>query len=153
VLVALFFQIPASNDRAWQSEVALTPHATIRGDLTIHNLRNFDYRTETDFDIRLENRTYDLRKLDSVDLITVYWEGKAISFGFQGKDYLAFSIETRKEKSESYSTLAGFFRQYAIYYVVDERDVVRVRTLIADLKRTFILPSQGPAWKSAASIC
>jgi hypothetical protein len=83
---------------------------------------------------RWETRTYDLQKLDSVDLIAVYWAGKAIahimvSFGFAGKDYLAVSIETRKEKNESYSTLAGFFRQYELYYVVaDERDVVRVRT-------------------------
>ncbi|MGH7876007.1 MAG: DUF4105 domain-containing protein, partial [Candidatus Binatia bacterium] len=52
-----------------------------------------------------------------------------VSFGFGGKDYLAVSIETRKEKNENYSTLAGFFRQYELYYVVaDERDVIRVRT-------------------------
>jgi hypothetical protein len=133
--VGLWFQIPASNQRDWQPEVAMTPYATINGDqVTIHNLRNFNYRSETDFDVRWENRTYDLSKLDSVDLIAVYWAGKAIahimlSFGFQGKDYLAVSIETRKEKGESYSTLAGFFRQYELYYVVaDERDVIRVRT-------------------------
>jgi len=42
---------------------------------------------------------------------------------------LAVSIETRKEKGESYSTLAGFFRRYELYYVVaDECDVIRVRT-------------------------
>ena len=135
VLVVLFLRIPASNDRDWQPEVAMTPYATISGDMiTIHNLRNFDYRTETDFTPRWETRTYDLQKLDSVDLIAVYWAGKAIahimvSFGFAGKDYLAVSIETRKEKNESYSTLAGFFRQYELYYVVaDERDVMRVRT-------------------------
>ncbi|HET9296417.1 MAG TPA: DUF4105 domain-containing protein, partial [Candidatus Binatia bacterium] len=68
------------------------------------------------------------------DLIAVYWAGKAIahimlSFGFAGRDYIAVSIETRKEKGESYSTLAGFFRQYELYYVIaDERDLVRVRT-------------------------
>ena len=135
ILVGLYFQIPASNDRDWQAEVAVTPWAEIKGDLiTIHGVRNFDYRTETDFTPRWETRTYDLRKLDSADLVAVYWAGKAIahvmlSFGFDGKDYLTVSIETRKEKSESYSTLAGFFRQYELYYVVaDERDVVRVRT-------------------------
>jgi hypothetical protein len=49
-LVALWFQIPASNDRDWQREVALTPYATINGDIvTIHNVRNFNYRSETDF--------------------------------------------------------------------------------------------------------
>jgi hypothetical protein len=135
VLVALYFQIPASNDRDWQPEVAVTPYVKINGDLvTIHGVRNFDYRTEADFTARWETRTYDLRKLDSADIIAVYWAGKAIahvmvSFGFEGKDYLAVSIETRKEKGESYSTLAGFFRQYELYYVVaDERDVIRVRT-------------------------
>jgi hypothetical protein len=134
-LVALFFQIPASNDRDWQTEVSVTPYATINGDLvTIHGVRNFDYRTETDFDPHWEDRTYDLRKLDSVDIIAVYWAGKAIAhimvgFGFQGKDFLAVSIETRKEKGEEYSTLAGFFRHYELVYIAaDERDVIRVRT-------------------------
>ncbi len=135
VLVGLFFRIPASNDRDWQPDVANLPYATINGDMiTMHNVRNLDYRTETDFTPRWETRTYDLSKLDSIDLIAVYWAGKAIahimvSFGFAGKNYLAVSIETRKEKGESYSTLAGFFRQYELYYVVaDERDVVGVRT-------------------------
>ena len=134
-LVVLFLSIPASNNRDWQPEVAVTPYATVSGDrVTIHGVRNFDYRTETDFTPHWEDRTYDLSKLDSADIIAVYWAGKAIahvmvSFGFQGKEYLAVSIETRKEKGEDYSTLAGFFRQYELYYVVaDERDVIRVRT-------------------------
>ena len=56
ILVVLFLRIPASNDRDWQPEVAQTPYATINGDLiTIHNVRNFDYRTETDFDAALGN--------------------------------------------------------------------------------------------------
>ena len=135
VLVILFLRIAASNDRDWQPEVSVTPYATVNGDLvTIRGVRNFDYRSESDFTPRWEDRTYDLRKLDSVDIIAVYWAGKAVahimvSFGFQDQDYLAVSIETRKEKGKSYSTLAGFFRRYELYYVVaDERDVIRVRT-------------------------
>jgi Domain of unknown function (DUF4105) len=135
VLVILFLRIPASNDRDWQPDVSVTPRATVNGDLvTIHGVRNFNYRSESDFTPRWEDRTYDLRKLDSVDIIAAYWAGKAVahimvSFGFQDQDYLAVSVETRKEKGESYSSLAGFFRQYELYYVVaDERDVIRVRT-------------------------
>jgi len=134
-LVIAWFQIPASNDRNWQPEVAVTPYATTEGDtVTIHGVRNFNYRTETDFDARWETRAYRLSDLDSADLIAVYWAGKPIahimlSFGFRNKDHLAVSIETRKEKGESYSTLAGFFRQYELYYVFgDERDLLRVRT-------------------------
>lgn len=152
ILVILFLRIPASNNRDWQPEVARTPYATINGDMiTVHNVRNFDYRTETDFDSRWEIRTYDFSKLDSADIIAVYWAGKAIahvmvSFGFAGKDYLTLSIETRKEKGESYSTLAGFFRQYELYYVVaDERDVVRVRTTYRQPQEdVYIYRARGP---------
>ena len=152
ILVVMFLRIPASNNRDWQPEVARAPYATIIGDIiTIHGVRNFDYRSETDFDVRWENRTYDLSKLDSGDIIAVYWAGKAIahimlSFGFEGKDYVAVSIETRKEKGESYSTLAGFFRQYELYYVVaDERDVIRVRTTYRQpQEEVYIYRVNGP---------
>jgi Domain of unknown function (DUF4105) len=135
VLVISFLRIPASNNRDWQPDVSVTPHAIVNGELvTIRGVRNFEYRSESDYTPRWEDRTYDLRKLDSVDIIAVYWTGKAVahimvSFGFQDQDYLAISIETRKAKGEGYSTLAGFFRRYELYYVVaDERDVIRVRT-------------------------
>jgi len=152
ILVILFLCIPASNDRDWQPDVAFTPHAEINGDLvTIHGVRNFDYRTESDFTPRWEERTYDLRNLDSADIIAAYWAGKAIahimvSFGFGGKDYLALSVETRKEKSESYSTLAGFFRNYELYYVIaDERDVIRVRTTYRQPQEdVYIYRLRGP---------
>ena len=52
-----------------------------------------------------------------------------MSWEFDDGRYLAVSIETRKEKGETYDALRGFFRQYELYYVVaDERDVVRLRT-------------------------
>jgi hypothetical protein len=58
VLVASLLNIPASNNRDWQPEAPVTPYATISGDLmTIHGVRNLDYRTEIDFDARWENRT------------------------------------------------------------------------------------------------
>jgi hypothetical protein len=127
--------VEASNEREWQPEVALLPHATIHGDqVTVHNIRNFDYRSETDFTPGYYDKTFDLRKLEGVDLIASYWMGPAIahiflSFSFEGGDHLVISIETRKERGEGYSTVQGFFRQYELYYVVaDERDLIRVRT-------------------------
>ena len=123
-----------SNDRAWQPEVAVLPHATLDGDrVTVHNIRNFDYRTETDFTPAYYNRTFDLRRLDRVDLVASYWMGPAIAhlfltFGF-GDDHLAISIEVRKDRTRPYATLPGLFRQYELVYVVaDERDAIRVRT-------------------------
>jgi hypothetical protein len=135
VVVAWWMTIPASNTRNWQREVARVPYATIEGNLiTIRDIRNFSYRTETDFDIVYYNKTFDLKKLDSVDLIAVYWMGDAIahvmmSFGFQDKEFITFSIETRKEQGEDYSTIKGFFKQYELIYIAgDERDLIRVRT-------------------------
>jgi Domain of unknown function (DUF4105) len=126
--------IRPSHDREWRAEVAALPRATIDGDLvTVHNIRNFEYRTETDFTPRYYDRTFDMRKLDSVDLVAGYWMGPAIAhpfvtFGF-GDEHLAVSIEARKERTEAYSTLGGFFRQYELIYIVgDERDLIRVRT-------------------------
>ncbi len=134
IALLLFASERPSNERDWQTEVAVLPYATFDGDLvTVHNIRNFDYRSETDFTPAYYDKTFDLRKLDRLDLISVYWMGPAIahvmlSFGF-GDDHLAVSIEVRKEKSEQYSSVAGFFRQYEIVYVVaDERDVIRLRT-------------------------
>ena len=134
-LVAWWNTIEPSNYRPWQPEVAKLAWATIDGDLvTVHSIRNFDYRTETDFTPAYYDKTFDVRKLESVDLIAVYWMGPAIahtfvSFGFEGGDQLAVSIETRKEVGEGYSTIKGFFKQFELYYVVaDERDVIRLRT-------------------------
>jgi hypothetical protein len=134
-LLSAWLSLAPSNDRDWQPDVAILPYADIDGDrITVHNIRNIDYRTETDFTPRYYDKTFDLRKLDGVDLVASYWMGPAIahiflSFGFQGGDHLAISIETRKERGEGYSTVAGFFRQYELFYVVaDERDVIRLRT-------------------------
>ena len=110
------------NDRDWQPEVAVLPYATFDGDLvTVHNIRNFDYRTEADFTPAYYDRTFDLNRLDRVELVAAYWMGPAIAhlfltFGF-GADHLAISIEARKDKQRPYATLPGFFRQYELVYV------------------------------------
>jgi hypothetical protein len=134
VVLLWWMSVEPSNERDWQTEVAVLPYGTQAGDLvTLHNVRNFDYRTEQDFVGRYDDRTFDLRRLDAVDLIAVYWAGDAIahimvSFGF-ADDYVTFSIETRKEQGEAYSSLAGFFKRYELIYVVgEERDLIRVRT-------------------------
>jgi hypothetical protein len=135
LLLAAWSAIAPSNDREWEPENAVLAYADIDGDrVTLHNVRNLDYRTETDFTPAYYDRTFDLRQLDAVDMFTVYWMGPAIahvflSFGFTDGAHVAVSIETRREKGQAYSSLAGFFRQYTLYYAVgDERDIVRVRT-------------------------
>ena len=135
VLVIWWRGIEPSNFRPWQTDVTVLPTATIEGDVvTVHNIRNFDYRSEFDYTPAYYDKRFEISRLEGVDLVAVYWMGPAVahifvSFAFAGGDHLAISIETRKERNEAYSTIKGFFRQYELYYVVaDERDVIRLRT-------------------------
>lgn len=130
-----WFSISPSNDRQWQKDVEKLAYATIAGDqVTVHNIRNFSYRSEFDYQSAYYTKTFDLKKLEGIDLFSIYWMGPAIahtilSFHFGGNDYLAVSIEARKELGEGYSTIKGFFRQYEVIYIVaDERDVIGLRT-------------------------
>lgn len=124
-----------SNDRQWQPDVARTGWAEVHGDIvTLHNVRNCDYRTETDYTPRWETRTVRLSQLTGVDLAIDYWGSPYIahpivSFQFAEGLPICFSIETRKETGENYSAIGGLYRQYELIYIVaDERDVFRVRT-------------------------
>ena len=121
--------------RDWKDEVALLPHAEIDGSVvTIHNVRNFDYRSVTDFDANYELRRLDLDKLRDADVFINYWGSPymahpIVSFDFGDEGRICFSIETRQEKGEGYSALGGLYRRFELFYVVaDERDVIRVRT-------------------------
>jgi hypothetical protein len=129
------FPLRPSNARDWQPDVARTATAEIEGDrVTVRNVRNFHYRSQTDFDERWEERRLDLAKLDGLDIFFSYWGAPLIahtimSWAFADGQHLAVSIETRKTKDQEYSTLAGFFRQYELIYVAaDERDVIKLRT-------------------------
>jgi hypothetical protein len=154
LVLAWFFSLRPSNDRAWAPDVARLASAQINGDwLTVHNVRDFDYRAATDFTPRWVDRTFDLADLRSCDFMLVYWGSPAIahamvSFGFVDGRYLAVSIETRKEETEAYSTVQGFFRQYELIYIfADERDVIRLRTNFRNedvyLYRTTATPSEA----------
>lgn len=134
-VIVWFLLIPPSNTRDWQADVAILPWAEIDGDrIVLHDIRDNEYRTETDYTVRHHDRTVRLSDLRTLDVFLVYWGSPAIahtimSFGFADDQYVAISIETRKRKGQDYDAVRGFFRQYEITYVVaDERDVVRVRT-------------------------
>jgi hypothetical protein len=123
------------QNRDWQPQVAVLAYATREGDqITVHDIRNFEYRTATDFTPRYETRTYSLANLRELDLFINYWGSKLIahpilSFDFGSQGRLCFSIETRFARGQEYSPIAGLYRQFEIIYIAaDERDVVRLRT-------------------------
>ena len=128
--------IAPSNDRIWAEDVAQMATGTVDGSnrVTLHNVRNFDWRSNTDYTQRWEARDYDLDRLISVDMIMSYWTGPAIahmliSFGFDGGEHVVFSVEIRREKTENFSEIGGFFKEFELSVIAaDERDVIRLRT-------------------------
>jgi Domain of unknown function (DUF4105) len=135
VVVSWWLTLKPSNDGAWQPDVAQTAWAEINGDeVTVHSVRNCDYRTETDFTPHWETRTVRLSQITGMDVAINYWGSPwiahpIVSFQFADALPLCFSIETRKTVGQQYSTLEGFYRQYTLIYVVaDERDCIRLRT-------------------------
>ena len=103
--------------------------------MRIHNIRNFAYAPDSRYTPAYYDKTFDLRKLDSVWFIVEHfgdWKGPAhtfLSFGFGEQDYVAVSVEIRKEKGENYSPLKGLLKRYELTYVIgDERDLIKLRT-------------------------
>lgn len=141
VLAVLIFTrfpwwVEARNDRDWNADQAILPEISRSGDLvTIKNIRNFSYQTDTTFTPAYYDATYNITELQTVDFIVEPFAGVQgaahtfVTFGFADGRHLAISVEIRKEKGEHFSPWKGMLRQYEIMYVIaDERDVIKLRS-------------------------
>ena len=134
-LLLWWTRLTPGNDHDWADDVAQIATGAVDGSrVTLHNVRNFDWRTETDYTQRWETRTYDLDHLRTVDMIMSYWRGPAIAhmliaFGFDDGAHVVFSVEVRRQKDQAFSEIGGFFKEFTLSIIAaDERDVVRLRT-------------------------
>ena len=138
-----------SNGGNWQPDTARTAWAEIDGDrVTIHNLRNCDYRTETDYSNCWSERTVYLSQIRAADLFLTNWgisfaSHPIVSFQFGDNDHVAFSIEARYKAGQAYSTIHGCFRQFGLIFVAaDERDLIRLRTNYRKRRRSVSVSRQ-----------
>lgn len=133
-LLTWWFRLQPTHDRPWSGDVAYLATGEVQGNrLTLHHVRDFDWRTRDEADEHWNERSYDLDRLDSADMIVSSWgrPGVAhvmISFGFEGERFVLFSVEVRRLKGERFSEIGGFFRQYELAIVAtEERDAVGLR--------------------------
>src|SRR5580698_5414460 len=134
-VLAWWLTLKPSNDGNWQPDSDRTAWAELDGDrVTIHNLRNCDYRSETDYSNCWSDRTLYLSQIHAADLFLTNWgipfaSHPIVSFQFGDNQHVAFSIEARYKAGQQYSLVRGCFRQYGLMFVAaDERDVIRLRT-------------------------
>ncbi len=139
--VATWARRRPSHQRAWVGEQAVLPSVTISGDQAhVRNVRDFTYRTGSDFTPAYRDRTYDLDGLRRVwfglSPFNRDWRGPAhafLSFEFSDGQYVGVSVEARREAGEKYSLWKGALRQYELIYVIaEERDLVGVRVVKDD---------------------
>jgi hypothetical protein len=130
-----------THDRAWVGEQAVLPSVSLSGSrVQIRNVRDFTYRTGTDFTPAYRERTYDLDHVQRVwfglSPFNRDWRGPAhafLTFQFSDGQYVGVSVEARREAGEKYSIWKGALRQYELIYVIaEERDLVGVRVVKDD---------------------
>jgi len=152
VLVMVWWaSLKPSQHRDWSPEYARLSWAEINGDaITLHDFRNVQYRSARDFTPRWETRNVRLSRLQGVDLFLSYWGSRhiahpVVSFDFGEDERVCFSVETRREKPETFSAIRGFFRQFELYYVMgDERDLVGGRVVHRLHEQAYRFPLQIP---------
>jgi hypothetical protein len=154
VVLVWWLQLKPSNNRPWEPDLAEMLWGEIDGNkVTLHNFRYCDYRAEFDYTCQWLTKTLDLSQIRGIDLAITYWGSPYIAhpilgFQFGDHDYVAASIETRKEIGEGYSAILGFFRQYELAYVfADERDLIRLRTNYRKGEEVYLFHTDaGPEW-------
>ncbi|GFZ93207.1 DUF4105 domain-containing protein [Dyella caseinilytica] len=135
ILLAWWSTITPSNHRDWADDVSRQLTGRVDGDLvTLDNVRNFHWRSNEDYDASWETRHYDLNQLASADLILSSWGMPGIvhaliSFGFEDGSHVVFSVEIRRQRHQTFSSIGGFFKDFERAIVAaDENDIVRLRT-------------------------
>ncbi|MBK0062691.1 MULTISPECIES: DUF4105 domain-containing protein [unclassified Acinetobacter] len=145
-----YFNITPLQNREWDPEVEKILSYERDGDvITLHNIRNFDWKPDGSYTPRWETRRLDLNKIEGVHIVTSYWMGPQIahtlvSFNFSDQQPLTFSIEIRKEKNESFSAIGGFFRQFELSLVAaDEKDIIYTRSNVRK-EQVYLFPIKMP---------
>jgi Domain of unknown function (DUF4105) len=141
----------ASHQRDWRSDLAVLPYAEIRSDrVRLFNIRNCNYRTETDYDVRHFDREILLSDVRTIDFIVVPFRETPLlahtmlSFGLADGEHIVYSVEARLQKGQSYAAIGGALNEFELIYVVGtEKDLIRLRTDVRKVD-VYLYPILAP---------
>jgi hypothetical protein len=130
-----WFRLQPSQLRNWDPHFSQVASIAMQRDvLTIHNVRNSEYRGVRDGTARYETRTYHLSNLCGVDALILTWGSPWMShpmfvFDFGADGRVCISIEVRYRQGQRFNIIRSLYRQQELMYVVsDERDAILRRT-------------------------
>jgi hypothetical protein len=149
-LLLWWWSLQPRLDRVWAADVAHIVSGEVDGSVvTLDNVRDFEWRSETDFTPRWSQEQYNLAEITGADVVLSYWGIDAIahtlvSFGFEDGRRVVFSVEIRREEDESFSSVAGFFKDYELSLIASqERDILFLRTNVRG-EDTYLYPLDLP---------
>jgi len=148
VLLIMWVALRPSHDRRWAVDQSVMPFAQFEGErVVIQGFRDFAWTSATDFRPEWGIRRYTLDDIRTAWYVLVplstRWRGPAhafVSFGFADGEYVAISVEARREEGETYGVLKGLLRRFELIYVVgSERDLIG-RRAVYDGSDVFLYP-------------
>lgn len=124
--------------RQWVDDCVELPHFEMHEDgrnFTLHNIRDFTWRTTKDKDIHWEKFSASIDELVDIWFILDHFHsirGMAhtmLTFEFTNNRYITASFEARREVGERYHPWTGLWREFELYLVWGtERDLIGLRT-------------------------
>jgi Domain of unknown function (DUF4105) len=136
--------------KRWRADLMILPYVEFEDEtITIRNVRNCRYRSESDYDVRHYDLRFRLSDVRSIDFIIVPFKESALlahtmlSFGLADGRHFVVSVEARLEQDQDYSAVAGAGRRFPLTYLVaDERDMILLRTLVRDVD-VYLYPGRA----------
>ena len=105
------------------------------GRYELRNVRDFFYRSETDFDVRYRTVTVSPERITSMDVVFSHWDNmEGIAHSMLGLNFadgttVVISLETRLPERAKQSGLDGFYRRYGLAMLAGTpRDLYGLRT-------------------------
>ncbi len=157
VIAIAFLAISPTGNHEWKPSFARQPYVSFNrpapGWVTIHDVRDFTYRSVDDFDIAYRDMSFDLDTLESVDFLIVHWGSNTIahtmlSFGFADGRHLVISIETRVPADGAQGALPGIYKCLNLIMIWGtERDLIGLRTNYRH-EQVYLYPTTTMPWEA-----